>query len=387
MRFIARTLNEIESPIGAVGDLLAQYQGGLSLLDMSQGAPSYPTAPVIAEHIAKIARTPDGNMYTARAGLKKLRQLVANELSVAYDGAVTCDQVLITAGCNQAFCIAVSALADYGDEVILPVPYYFNHNMWLRLDRLSPVYLETAPHFIPDPHVAEAMITGKTRAIVLVTPGNPTGVTIPPEVIREFAELAKRKNIVLILDETYRVFRMSDEPPHDLFKLQDWTDFVVSLHSFSKEFAIPGCRVGAAVCHAKLVVEMMKLSDCISICAPRLGQEAAIVALAQATDWRYEQAQKLREKMSYFKSMMTDNRPGVFELCSVGAFYGWVRHPFVGKPTAEIVRSLLVEHAIVALPGTVFAPVDDRYLRFSYSNLSVQEIDDLIERLRAFSVT
>jgi aspartate/methionine/tyrosine aminotransferase len=385
MRFIARTLNEAKSPISTAEYLSAQYKGNRSLLDMSQGAPNYPTAPAIAEHIAKTALAPDGNMYTARAGLKKLRQLVANELSVAYGGAITYDQVLITAGCNQAFCIAVSALADSGDEVILSVPYYFNHNMWLRLDRLSPVYLETAPHFIPDPHLAEAMITSRTRAIILVTPGNPTGVTVPPEVIEEFAELAKRHHIVLILDETYRAFRTSDEPPHNLFKLPGWTDVVISLHSFSKEFAIPGCRVGAAVCSAKLIVEMMKLSDCISICAPRLGQEAAIAALTQATDWRHEQAQKLREKMSYFQSMMTTNRPGGFELCSVGAFYGWVRHPFLGKPTADVAQSLLAEHAIAALPGTVFTPMDDRYLRFSYSNLSIQEIDDLGERLRNIS--
>src|SRR5262245_40223350 len=149
MRLISRTLDQIQSPIGSAQLLLRQYQGHRPLLDLSQGAPNYATAPVIADHIAKIACSPDGGKYTSRPGIDKLRELVADEISEAYAGMVKPDQVLITAGCNQAFCLAVSALADYGEEVILPAPYYFNHNMWLHLDRISPVYLYSEPHFVP----------------------------------------------------------------------------------------------------------------------------------------------------------------------------------------------------------------------------------------------
>lgn len=354
------------------------------MLDLSQGTPNYATAPVIANHVAKVACTPEGSKYTSRPGLDKLRELVADEISQSYVGTVTPDQVLITAGCNQAFCLTVSALADCGDEVILPVPYYFNHDMWLRLDRISPVYLHSAPHFVPDPDAAKALITNKTRAIVLVTPGNPTGLTIPPSVIHAFADLAKKHNIMLILDETYRVFRTTDEPAHELFGQRFWGDSVVSLHSFSKEFAIPGHRVGAAIAHRDLIIEMMKLFDCISICAPRLGQEAVIVALTIAKDWRRDRVLEIRKKQSRFESVFA-SQPGGFELCTAGAFYGWARHPAVGKATDQVVRRLLFEHGILVLPGTIFTPADDQYLRFSFGNLSISEIDELKVRLDEFA--
>jgi len=384
MRLIPRTLDQIQSPIDSADALKRQYQGHRPLLDLSQGEPNYPTAPVIANHIAKVACDPDGGRYTPRPGLDKLRKLVADEISQAYGGIVTPDQVLITAGCNQAFCLAVSALADCGDEVVLPVPYYFNHNMWLRLDRISPVYLYSAPSFIPDPDAAEALITEKTKAIVLVTPGNPTGLTIPPSVLHAFAEFAKKHDIMLILDETYRVFRAVDEPPHRLFERRFWEDSLVSLHSFSKEFAIPGHRVGAAIGHPDLIVEMGKLFDCIAICAPRLGQEAAIAALTSAKDWRHDRVLEMRERQARFESVLA-NRPGGFELCTAGAFYGWVRHPVVGEASDQVVRRLLLELGILVLPGTVFTPVDDRYLRFSFAHLSISEIDELGVRLSEFA--
>src|SRR4051794_24375591 len=138
MRLISRTLDQLQSPITAATRMLAEYAGRRPLLDLSQGSPAYATAPVIAKRIALVARQPEGGRYTSRPGLETLRNLLAEEISREYAGSVSANNVLITAGCNQAFCVAVSALADHGDEVILTVPYYFNHDMWLRLDRLSP---------------------------------------------------------------------------------------------------------------------------------------------------------------------------------------------------------------------------------------------------------
>jgi len=363
---------------------LKLYDGKRPLLNLGAGEPNYAPAKSITDHVVNSIRTPDGGKYTRRQGIEKLRELVAFEISAAYAGNVTSEQVLITAGCNQAFCLAISALADRRDEVILPIPYYFNHDMWLQLEGISPIYLQTAPTFVPDPHITEKLITKKTRAIVLVTPGNPTGVTLSPTVINEFAEIAIRHDIVLILDETYRVFRFTDDPAHELFQHHSWSNNVVSLHSFSKEFAIPGYRVGAAIAHQDLITEMMKLFDCIAICAPRVGQEAAIAALTSAKDWRYTKILEMREKLTHFKSTLSC-KPGGFELISAGAFYGWVRHPFIGESSDAVVRRLLIEQGIVVLPGTLFCKEDDRYLRFSFGNLSFGEIDELGIRLSNFS--
>jgi aspartate/methionine/tyrosine aminotransferase len=384
MRLISRTLDQIPSPISASHALLQEYNGDLPLLDLSQGVPNYATAPAIADHIAKVACTTDGGRYTNRPGLTELRELVAKELSVEYAGAIKLDNVLITAGCNQAFCLAISALVEPGDEVILPVPYYFNHDMWLRLERISPIYLQTAPSFMPDPIAAEALITNKTRAIVLVTPGNPTGITISPSVVDAFAILAQKYDIVLIIDETYRVFRASPDAAHNLFRNRNWGNQVVSLHSFSKEFAIRGHRVGAVIAHPDLIVEMMKLFDCISICAPRLGQEAVIAGLSSAKAWRDQKVTEMRDKQEQFESIFV-NSPGGYKLCSAGAFFGWVRYSDPHEHTNQVVRRLLLEEGILVLPGTIFMPGDDHYLRFSFANLSSDEINELGSRLKRYA--
>jgi aspartate/methionine/tyrosine aminotransferase len=384
VKLLRRTLDQISSPLAQAHALLQGYKGVRSVLDLSAGAPSYPTAHAISRHIAEVACAEDGGKYTSRPGLDQLRKLVAKEISSDYGGDVSADNVLITAGCNQAFCLAISAIADAGDEVILPVPYYFNHDMWLRLNLISPRYLFSDRNLVPDPERAESLISGKTRAIVLVSPGNPTGLTIPPSAIRAFADLAREREIMLILDETYRVFRDSDQPAHELFRHGNWQDTVVSLHSFSKEFAIPGHRVGAAICHPDLLAEMLKLLDCVAICAPRLGQEAAIAGFTHAKEWRATKARELRQKQVLFERAIAEN-PAGFELHSAGAFFGWVRHPILREPTESVVRRLMLEQGVLTLPGTIFTPTDDRYLRLSFAGLSADDANDLIARLSIFA--
>ena len=382
MKFGARTLREISSPITAAQTLAQSYLGPQKLFDLSQGVPSYPTAPEIAAHVAHVAQTPDGGRYTARLGIQSVRNAVARDLSLVYRAGVRPDQVLLTAGCNQAFCFATSALCDISDEVLLPAPFYFNHNMWLRLDHITPVYLETAPTFIPDPDAAKKLITGKTRAIVLVTPNNPTGTVIPSDVIDAFADLARAHGIALIVDETYKWFRSNTEPPHQLFSRADWDDTVISLHSFSKEWAIPGYRVGAVAGSPALIAQLMKHFDCITICAPRIAQEAVQFGIENCADWRTKNALEMEEKRRVFVDVFED-APGGFHLLSCGSFFGWVGHPFPGKSASEVVEQLVHQHGVLCLPGSIFTPADTGCLRLSYANLTHQQIGELKSRLMA----
>jgi histidinol-phosphate/aromatic aminotransferase/cobyric acid decarboxylase-like protein len=269
VRLTSRTLDQIDSPIGVTHALLDQRRGTRPLLDLAQAAPAYPAAPAVIEHVVAVARDRARRGVPAHERPARLREAFAEELSRDYRGHVGPEHVLVTAGGNQAFCLVTSALAEPGDEVILALPYYFNHDMWLRLDGVRPVYLEPGPDLVPTAAAAAELITPRTRAIVLVTPGNPTGVTVGPTVIAEFAALAASRGIALVLDEAYRSFRGIDEPAHGLFADPQWTDTVVSLHSFSKDLAIPGYRVGAVVAAPALLREAAKLLDCLAICAPR----------------------------------------------------------------------------------------------------------------------
>jgi aspartate/methionine/tyrosine aminotransferase len=245
-----------------------------------------------------------------------------------------------------------------------------------------PVYLEPGPDLVPTAEAVEAVITPRTRAIVVVSPGNPTGVTIDPAGIARFAAVARRRGIALILDETYRSFRGTDEPAHALFADPEWTRTLVSLHSFSKDFAIPGYRVGAVVASAELHREVVKLLDCVAICAPRVGQEAAWAGLTAAQQWRQGRAREVADKRRWFVAAMAD-RPGGFELLSAGGFFGWIRHPFVDRATDDVVRELAISYDTLVIPGTAFLPDDRGTFRVSFSNIDRAAIEDFAGRLAA----
>lgn len=380
MQLSKRTTSIPSSPIAEAKAWLTHRSGDRRLLDLSQAAPSYATAPVIAERIAEVARSADGGSYAPPLGLPTLTKAFSERLSKSDGGTVLPDQVLPTAGCNQAFCVTVSAIAEPGDEVIVPLPYYFNHAMWLDAEGITPRYLPPGDDLVPQPSDAAVMINERTRAIVLVTPGNPTGVTIPPDIIDQFAELASSRGIALIIDETYRNFRSTDQPPHGQFARADWGDTVVSLHSFSKDLAIPGYRVGAIVAGAPLLEQAAKLLDCVAICAPRIGQEAVVTGLLEAEAWRRKQADRIAANLEVFRTAMHD-RPGGFELVASGAFFGWVRHRFTTLSTAEVSKRLVLDHGVLTIPGTAFMPDDQRWLRFSFANLDVGDFAELHERL------
>lgn len=380
MRLSPRTLEQIDSPIGAAYALLDQRIGTRALLDLAQAAPAYPAAPQVVEHVVAVAHDVDGGTYVELAGLTRLREAFAAELSRDYRGTVRAENVLVTAGCNQAFCLVTSALAGPGDEVVLALPYYFNHDMWLRLEGITPVYLEPGPGELPRADAAEELITSRTRAIVIVSPGNPSGATIDPAGIAGFAAVARRHGAALILDETYRSFRDTDDPAHPVFADPGWADTLVSLHSFSKDLAIPGYRVGAVVAAPELNREVMKLLDCVAIGAPRIGQEAAWAGLTRARAWRTARARELAAKQRQFAAVMAQ-RPGGFELVTSGGFFGWIRHPFAGRPTGDVARDLVVEHDMLVIPGTAFLPDDRAMIRVSSGNLDHAELTEFATRL------
>lgn len=155
---------------------------------------------------------------------------------------------------------------------------------------------------------------------------------------------------------------------------------MVSLHSFSKDLAIPGQRVGAIVGAPELLAQVAKLIDCVTICAPRIGQEAAHAGLTEAGKWRTEKVAEIAEKQARFTDVMA-GRPGGFELVSAGAYYGWVRHPLSGIPTETVVKRLLVEQGVLTISGTAFMPEDEQMIRFSFANADVQRLGELATRL------
>lgn len=355
------------------------------LLDLAQAVPSYPPAEELSRHLAERVHLFSTAQYTAIPGTADLRAALASHLGARYGAAFEPENVLISAGCNQAFCLAILALARAGDEVILPLPYYFNHQMWLEMQGIRPVHLpfRLDRGGVPDPEEAARLATGKTRAIVLVSPNNPTGAVYPPAVIAAFRDLAARHGIALVLDETYRDF-LDDEaaPPHDLFADPDWGATLVQLYSFSKTFSLTGYRVGSIVAGADFIRAVTKIMDTVQICAPRIGQDAALYGLAHLWPWVAEKRAMLAERRRALEAIFRANDLG-YELISAGAYFSYIRHPFEDRTAKQVARMLADEQNILALPGTFFGPGQERYLRFAFANAEAAAMPDLARRLKA----
>jgi aspartate/methionine/tyrosine aminotransferase len=356
------------------------------LIDVAQAVPGYPPPKELTDHLAAVVGEAASARYTDVPGLPELRTALAGDMGAFYGAALAAEDVSITAGCNQAFCLALLALAGAGDEVILPVPYYFNHQMWLEMQGVGVRHLAFRPERggVPDPLEAAALIGPRTRAIVLVTPNNPTGAIYPAEVIEAFFDLARRHAIALVVDETYRDFLPQDGAPHGLFQQAGWRDTLVQLYSFSKVYCLTGYRVGSVIAGPAISAEIAKAMDTVSICAPRLGQLAAIYGIRELGAWRRANTALMRGRLAALTKSLARNDLG-YRLVSAGAYFAYLAHPFGARPAMEVARRLADEQNILALPGSMFGPGQEAYLRVAFANVAAETMPDLAARLAADS--
>lgn len=354
------------------------------LIDLSQAVPGYPPAIELRRHLGELLLDPGMHGYTPILGLAALREEYAEHLSGFYGAPIAAGEVGITSGCNQAFCLALMSIAKAGDQVILPRPHYFNHDMWLRMLGIEPVSLDFRPGSgaVPDARDAEALIGPRTRAIVLISPNNPTGAVYPAATIHAFFELARRRGIALLLDETYKDFLPEGTRPHELFSDPAWRGTLVHLYSFSKVFALTGYRVGGVTAKASLVSEIEKAMDCVSICPPRLGQEAALYGLRNLLPWARRNTQDLKARADLLgNGLQRSNR---WRLVSIGAYFAYVEHPFAGRRSTDVSKRMADEENLLTIPGDMFGAGQERFVRIAFANVSDDKIPTVLERLERF---
>jgi aspartate/methionine/tyrosine aminotransferase len=356
----------------------------MPLIDVCQAVPGYPPVEALREHLSQAALDGANAFYTDIEGIPALRQALATDVTSFYGGAVTADDVLITAGCNQAFMLSIMSLCEAGNSVLIPTPWYFNHKMTLDILDVKAIELPCLPAnaMVPDVSQAEALLQDHTRAIVLVTPNNPTGAIYSPRVINDFLDLAKRKGLALIVDETYRDFLPADmEKPHDLFATPDWREGgFVHLYSFSKVFAMTGYRTGAIIAKPSFISQVAKVMDCMAICAPSLGQVAAGYGLANLTDWRAQKRQLMDDRIKAFRDAMGKTNSG-YKIRSIGAYFAYVEHPYNDLDSMTVAKMLAEDKNFLCLPGSMFGNGQDKLLRFAFANVDAEQMPDIVARL------
>jgi len=362
----------------------ATFSADKPLINVSQAAPALPPPDPLRQAMAEmILNDTSAHLYGPDLGLPDLRAEVAARTTSIYGGEIAPSQVAITSGCNQAFAAAIITLARAGDDVILPTPWYFNHKMWLDMNGINAVALPTGDSLLPDPDHAAALITDKTRAIVLVTPNNPGGVEYPAELVMAFYKLAKSHSIALIVDETYRDFHAHSGAPHGLFTDPDWAETLIHLYSFSKAYRLTGHRVGAMVTSAARLAEVEKYIDSTTICPNQLGQRAALWGMRNLDQWLAGERDEILTRRAAISTALT-GLDG-WHLRGCGAYFAYVDYP-QAMPSAEFAKHLLTEQGILALPGSMFTPPNDpagaQSLRIAFANIDANGIDQLASRLR-----
>jgi aspartate/methionine/tyrosine aminotransferase len=374
-------------PIPAARAWAARYDGRAGpALDLTQAVPGYPPPPELLSKLAEAAGSAATAGYGPIAGDPALRTALAADMAGFYGAPIAPAQVAITAGCNLAFAMAMQVLAAEGEAVLLPTPWYFNHHMAMTMQgvRAIPVPTRAEDGFIPDPERIGALLAQhKARAVVLVTPNNPTGAIYSPAVIHAVAEQCRRHGAMLVLDETYRDFLPEGPAPHGLFDDPAWGEVLVHLYSFSKAYCVPGHRVGAIAAGAAFMAEFDKACDTYQICPARPAQSALAWAIPALVAWRAGNRALMASRAAVFRDAVSQ-LPG-WRLDAIGTYFAYLRLPEAAPDALRAAEILAAERGMMTLPGPFFGPGQDRHLRLAFANAAEAVLAEVPGRLSAFS--
>ena len=386
-----RTIGVDPPPVLEVKNWLSNpdLQPSKPLIDVSQAAPTEPPPEKMLEFMAnKILCDNAVNTYGPVLGLDELRESLASKWSRQYQGKVSKENVAVTSGCNQAFCASISSFTSENDEVIIPTPWYFNHHMWLQMAGVKSIPLDTDAKMNPIIEKTEGLITDRTRAIVLVSPNNPSGAIYTNQLLQKFFDLCKSNQIRLIIDETYKDFHPNASQPHTLLENNNWDQVLTILYSFSKTYRMTGHRIGAILTSKENLIEIEKALDTFTVCPPQLGQYAANWGLNNLEAWAAERRTEILQRAKHFSEKFQPLSAAGWSLRGCGAYFAFVEHPF--EDESNILAPLILrDQGILLMPGTMFYPkhnpLGSRSFRIAFANIDKNKISTLLERLKDLS--
>ena len=373
---IGRSYNVQEAPIQK---LLAEVKIPYDVVSLGQGVPFFgpPT-----EAIAAAARGLADECcyrYTEDAGLLSLRRVIANKLKTENNiSAVPEINIMVTSGGNQAFINVLMAITDIGDEVILLAPYYFNHLMALQFTGCKPVLVKTNESYQPEPENIFQRFTKKTKAIITISPNNPTGAVYSKSVLEKINKFCTDQNIYHISDEAYENFVFEDTKHFSPGSFDTELLHTISIFSFSKSYSMAGYRVGYMVYPSVLQNELLKVQDTIGICPPGPSQSAGEAALKLGSAYpRKFLPEMVRVRELIIEKLRTLD---ILELpVTKGGFYFFIKLK-TSKRTWEIAKKLISDFGVITIPGEVFGSRTPS-LRISYGNLTLEQAEIGVERL------
>ncbi len=377
---LARTVTGLPpSGIRRFFDIAAKMQDVISL---GVGEPDFATPWSIREE-AIYSLEHGQTTYTSNYGLLELRSAIAAHISQLYDVQYDPEsEILVTVGVSEGLDLAMRSILNPGDEVVVPEPCYVSYKPCIILAGGVPVTVRTTAdtNFCVTPEQIEAVRTPKLKAILIGYPSNPTGATITRESMQKIVDYAQRHNLFIISDEIYD--RLVYEGEHVCVSaLHGAQERTILLNGFSKAYAMTGWRIGYACAPPSVLAAMVKIHAYTMLCAPIMGQKAALEALRHGDASLSEMVQQYNQR----RRVIVDGLNSIGLECHMpqGAFYAFPKIVSTGLDAETFAERLLFEQRVAVVPGTAFGAGGEAHIRCSYAT-SIRNIEMAIERIGAF---
>ena len=378
---IVRDFRSYDVMAAPIQKLFSEVKLPNNLISLGQGVPFFQPPMEVVETFSSFARRKEGYLYSGDFGYEEVRLGMTKKCMRENKYRPHPENIMMTSGGNQAFMNALLSITNVGDSVVVVAPYYFNHVMAIQLAGCIPVVVEVDAQsgYIPSVEQIQEKINDNTKAVVTVSPNNPSGAVYPQDVIRQINELCAQEGIFHISDEVYEYFLFEGATHVSPACFDKELDHTISLYSFSKAFSMSGYRIGFMVFPESLSQEVLKIQDTIGICAAGPSQWAALKAVGLG-----------REYVEQFLPVMEESRTVFFEELSKieevsyartkGGYYVFVQIE-TNKDIRFLVKELIEKYKVMVLPGDIFG-VKCPSLRLSYGNVEAKSAVEGMKRLR-----
>jgi aspartate/methionine/tyrosine aminotransferase len=373
--------------LSAIKDMAMRSAKVPDVASLAWGLPSFRTP----EHIRRVVKQqldadPDIGKYALPDGLPELRKIVAERHQLETGVVTDPDRhVLITAGNMQGLNALFHVLIDRGDEIIMTDPGFASHAQQIRLCGGKPIYwkMREEDEWSLDVESLSGLITARTKAIVLVSPSNPTGKIFTETELRRVGRVARKHDLLILMDDPYRHFTYENTDKYfNLACVQELADRVAYLFTFSKAHAMSGWRLGYMIVPEWLKKQVLKVHDATIICTPRISQVAGLAALTERSDHLLEFEQALAKRRTLICERL-DRVPHVFTYVKPeGAYYVFPRIVVEHSDSYTFALDLLETARVSVTPGSAFGPTGEHHVRMAYcvSEDMIEKAFDRIEK-------
>ena len=378
--YLAKTVEDLKpSGIRKFFDLAAGMEGVISL---GVGEPDFVTS-WSAREAAILSLEQGYTSYTANAGLLELRNEVSSymkkQFHVDYNPK---SEIIITVGASQALDIALRAILDPGDEVIVIEPSFVSYAPLVSLAGGKPVAVQATEEydFKIQTHQLEKAITDRTKAIMLCSPNNPTGTMLNEKELTELAAFIEKHDLLVLSDEIYAELAY-DEAYVSFAAIEGMRHRTLLINGFSKGFAMTGWRLGFVCANEELTAAMLKIHQYAMMCAPTMAQYAALEALKGGREDVEDMKKSYRRRRNYFVQSLND----IGLSCHIpgGAFYAFPSIVSTGLSSEQFAEQLLIEEKVAVVPGNVFGISGEGHIRCSYAS-SMEHLQEAVKRIKRF---